>query len=240
MFRNTRETPMKAWRSASSYGCLLLGLFHCIPISAESSAPDPDIAARQAYVTGQPPRIAPLSHDSYGTEALSMVNELRASLDLPPGTDISEYFATMLRHPQLMQRQIEMSKLLFNGELSPRDRELAILRVAWLLRAPYEWGEHVHVGKRLAGLSTEDIERVTVGSSATGWTEHERALLRAVEELLADAMISDETWAILARGLNDKQLLEFPLLVGFYQSIAYLQNSVRFRLGPGNVGLTER
>ena len=129
----------------------------------------------------------------------------------------------------LLRRHGDACLAAFGGRLLARVR-IAVGGQHRPVRVPAV-GEHVHVGKRLAGLSTEDIERVTVGSSATGWTEHERALLRAVEELLADAMISDETWAILARGLNDKQLLEFPLLVGFYQSIAYLQNSVRFRLG---------
>jgi len=223
-------------------GCQCIALALVLGPAATAGQTDAaaDIAAREATITGQPPRVVPLTPEEYGAEAVAMVNELRASVDVPPASDVGEYFATMLRHPDLMQRQIEMSKLLFQGALPVRDRELAILRVAWLLQAPYEWGEHVQVGRRLAGLTTEEIERVTVGSTAPGWTGHERAILRAVEELLADAMISDDTWAMLAGGLNDKQLLEFPVLVGFYQGIAYLQNSVRFRLGPGNDGLMER
>ena len=35
--------------------------------------------------------------------------------------------------------------LLLDGRLSPRDRELLILRTAWNVRSSYEWGNHVPV-----------------------------------------------------------------------------------------------
>ena len=65
-------------------------------------------------------------------------------------------------------------------------------------------------------------------------------MLRGVEELLADFAISDRTWATLARTWNEAQLLEFTSMVGQYVVTAYIQNSVRSRLGEGNPGLTHR
>jgi hypothetical protein len=53
-------------------------------------------------------------------------------------------------------------------------------------------------------------------------------------------MISDDTWAELTQELDDKQLLELPLLVGQYQGVAYLQNSIRLQLSSGNRGLSGR
>lgn len=41
-------------------------------------------------------------------------------------------------------------------------------------------------------------------------------MLEAVEELYDDAMISDETWSRLSEFLTDKELLELPLLAGYY------------------------
>jgi 4-carboxymuconolactone decarboxylase len=114
-----------------------------------------------------------------------------------------------------------------------------ILRTAWLCQAPYAWGEHVRVGKRF-GLNAEDVERVTQGSSASGWDEDERALLRATEELHSDAMISDATWEILSKRLDDKQLFELPVLGGQFTTVAYFQNALRLRLAPDNIGLRAR
>src|SRR5205085_12079527 len=97
-------------------------------------------------------------------------------------------------------------QLVGHGALTPRDRELAILRLSWLLQAPYEFGEHVGTAKRMCDMTTEEVERVLVGSTAPGWNDRDRAIIRAVEELLQDAMISDETWATLAEHLDEKQL----------------------------------
>jgi 4-carboxymuconolactone decarboxylase len=198
-----------------------------------------DTHAREALITGKPPRIAPLKPSELGKEASESAAALRRAAKAPPSDEVTEFTATMLRHPVLYQRHTELAFALYGGALMPRDRELAILRTGWLLQAPYEWGEHVKVGKRV-GLTSEEIERITQGSSAPGWDEHDRAVIRAAEELRENAMISDETWATLSRKLDEKQLLELPLLVGQYQGLAYLQNSLRFRLIAGNLGLSAR
>jgi sugar lactone lactonase YvrE len=44
----------------------------------------------------------------------------------------------------------------------------------------------------------------------------------------------------LARTLNDKHLIELPMLIGAYQMIAYVQHSLRIRLRPGNQGMQLR
>jgi alkylhydroperoxidase family enzyme len=137
-----------------------------------------------------------------------------------------------------MTAHLTLANYLFRGSLPVRDRELAILRAAWLCKAPFEWGEHVKIFKRLGRGTEAEVLRVRQGGDAPGWTDHEAAVIRAVDEFLTDAMISDPTWAVLARGWSEPQLLEFPILVGQYLGVAFLQNSIRVRLMPGNPGLT--
>lgn len=197
-----------------------------------------DIDVRESEITGKPQRISALKTDDFDADASALVARIRQSLGL--GTDkIPEVFGLMLRHPGLFRCQIDMGIQLFQGELSARERELAILRVGWWCRAPYEWGEHVAIAKR-CGVSGEEIERITLGSSAPGWSEHERAILRAVEELLGNQMICDSTWETLARTWTERQLIEFPILVGQYFTTALQQNSLRVRLADDNVGLRQR
>ena len=206
-----------------------------------SVALDESTAERQDLIIGRPPRIEPLSVSEFTEEAQIMNHEIRVAFNLPLDLPPWEYLATVLRHPGLFRKHNDLAvQLISKGALSPRDRELAILRLGWLLQAPYEFGEHVGTAKRMCGMTTEEIERVIVGSTAPGWSDYERAIIRAVEELVEDAMISDETWATLAAHMNDKQLLELPVLVGQYQGVAYLQNSVRARLMDGNSGLAAR
>jgi 4-carboxymuconolactone decarboxylase len=201
--------------------------------------PSADERARETLILGKPPRIAPLKPSELGKEAAESALALRKAASAPLSDDVTEFTATMLRHPALYQRHTELAFQLYGGALSPRDRELLILRTGWLCKAPYEWGEHVKIGKRV-GLTAEEIARVISGSTAPGWDENDSALLSAVEQLIENAMISDETWAVLERRLDVKQLIELPILVGQYQGLAYLQNALRLRLIAGNPGLSAR
>jgi alkylhydroperoxidase family enzyme len=202
------------------------------------------IAAREAEVLGKAPRVQPLKSEEIADATL----EIRLHMKRASGQDhfemradnVPEVLLIMLRHPELCRKHTDLGLfLLGSGTLSPRDRELAVLRVAWLCQAPYEWGEHVAVAKS-QGMTSEEVERITVGSAAAGWSEHDCAILRAVEELLTTAMISDETWAMLARTLDEQQLIELPVLIGQYQGTAYFQNALRLRLQDHNPGLSAR
>ena len=221
-----------------------------------------DLQRREALVLGDGPRIPPLQVDELTGDLLKIVAQMiqvntalasreREALtelmsDQSPeasAADISnlpEIVRTMLRHPDLFSRHTEVGiQLLCKGTLSKRDRELAVLRIGWLCQAPYEWGEHVIVAKSV-GIEKHEIERITQGSDAPGWSEHEQAILRAAEELYRDAMISDATWETLSKRLDDRQLIELPILIGQYQAVAYYQNSLRLRLHSGNLGLKAR
>jgi alkylhydroperoxidase family enzyme len=208
-------------------------------VDARSGCDAAAIAAREAEITGKPQRIEPLAIEELNGDAKALVARIRASTGSTPDADVPEYFRTMVKHPEIFRCQLEMGTAIFKGTLPPRERELAVLRVGWLLRAPYEWGEHVAIGKRY-GITAEEIERVIVGSAAPGWSEHDAAILSAVEQLLADQTISDATWATLARTWSEPQLIEFPMMVGQYVATGLVQNALRMRLGPGNPGLTLR
>lgn len=197
-----------------------------------------DIDARESEIIGKPQRIKSLTTEEVHEEDKVQITKIHQSLNNTM-TEISHVFRLMLQHPGLFQCQIDTALQLFeNGLISPRDRELAILRVAWWSRAPYEWGEHVRIAKRCE-ITNEEIARVQKGSSALGWNDHDRAIICGVEELLGDQMISDETWAVLRRTWNEKQLIEFPYLVGQYFLIAMLQNSLRVGLDRHNIGLRQ-
>lgn len=208
-------------------------------MSAEPGG-DLNIDKRMEEVVGKAPRIAPLEEDQLTDDAYRLAKEIRAAFGIPEDGYMPESFRMMLVHPKLFQAQLTMGIALAAGTISPRERELAVLRSAWICGAPYEWGEHVDLGKQRAGLTTEEVERCTQGSKAAGWSEHDRAIMKGVEELHMHHTISDETWAVLAKSWNDQQLTEFPLLVGIYTATAMLQNSLRYRLAENNPGLAHR
>jgi 4-carboxymuconolactone decarboxylase len=206
---------------------------------------DPEIlalaAARDAHIQGKPRRVEPLPEHAW-TEEMQVINtDMKTAAGIPQNGYMPEFFAIMLRHPKLFRGHSDLAMVLMaGGDLSVRDRELAVLRIGWICQAPYEWNAHVDMAKRFSALNEEEIERVITGSSAPGWSEHDAAVLRAVEELIADAMITDETWATLAKIYDERKFLELPILIGQYLGVAFLQNSIRARLMPGHIGLSAR
>ncbi len=204
-----------------------------------SGPEDFDIDAREAQVVGNP-RIGPLAAEEFTDEARKLVEETFAQFGAIDKSDIPVIFGTMFKHPGLYRTQMQLGvELSSNGFIPSRERELAVLRVAWLSRAPFEWGEHVVYGKK-SGLSDQDVERVTLGSDVPGWSEHDRAVMRAVEELMGDYAISNETWDILAKSWTEAQLMELPGVVGAYIMAALIYNTIRFDLLEGNSGLRRR
>ncbi len=198
-----------------------------------------DVTAREAYITGQPPRIAPLPAEERSAEQQQILNDISMVVVdgvRKPREDVVS-LEILIRHANLYLAHMGFGgKFLSDGEISIRDRELAVLRIGWLSQAPFEWGAHVKIAKR-NGVTSEEVARIKEGSDAEGWTDHERALIRAMEELHFNSMITDETWALLAKSYNEKQLIEIVLMAGQYKTVAYLQNSLRLPIPPGKEGL---
>ena len=181
------------------------------------------------------PRITPLSESDWDDKTRELVESASAGA---VGAGAPNIFTTLVRHRRLFRRWSAFGGVLLTGTLPARDRELVILRTGWLCRAAYEWGQHVRLG-RLAGLSDEEIGRVVDGPGAEGWTDIEAALLRATDELHADACISEATWAILAANFSPEQLIELPMLVGQYHLVAFTVNSLGVQREPGVAGFPD-
>lgn len=169
------------------------------------------------------PRVAPLSDAKIDPEIRQRIGD----------GPVLNIFRTLAHHPKLMKRWLVFGNhVLGHSTLPPRERELVILRIGWLCRAGYEWGQHVRIG-RAAGLSDAEIERIPRGADAPGWSDLERALLRATDELHEDAFVSDATWAALSQHLDTRQLMDLVFTVGQYQLVSMALNTFGVQPEPG-------
>jgi 4-carboxymuconolactone decarboxylase len=161
-------------------------------------------------------RLAPLTADQWDDAAT------RAVADFLPeerrnARDAGNILATLARHPELCRAFLRFSGyLLTRSTLSPRLRELVILRIAHRRSCAYEWNHHVDIGKRV-GLSDADITAAQTGAAAD---EFDRVVLGAVDELDEKTNLSDHTWAALSEQLDEKQLMDFIFTVGGYAALA--------------------
>jgi alkylhydroperoxidase family enzyme len=123
-------------------------------------------------------------------------------------------------HPELARAyNFFTGQMLYGSTLTPRQRELAVLRVAAVRDSEYEWAQHAATATD-NGIEADEVARIGAGPDAPGWTDLERALLRAVDELVGDALISDETWSVLAGEFDERQLMDLVFTVGLYDVFA--------------------
>ena len=116
--------------------------------------------------------------------------------------------------------------ILGEQELESKLRELAILRIAQLRQARYEWDQHVVIAGT-AGVRPEQIESIAKGEVAASCFEsRERLVLEAATELVLDANVSDATLARLSRELPPRQIVELLLACGVYEALAKLMNAL--------------
>jgi alkylhydroperoxidase family enzyme len=127
---------------------------------------------------------------------------------------------TLARHPALAHAFHTFNGyILFASTLSPRQRELLVLRLAAIRQSAYEWEQHAVLAGDV-GLDVDDIARIAEGPDAPGWSPLEAAMLRAVDELVRDGMVGEPTWQVLAGAFDQQQLMDLVFTVGAYETLA--------------------
>lgn len=170
------------------------------------------------------PRVSPLDESEWDDEQRDVVGPL-----VRDGR-VLNIFGTLARHPKLFKRWLVFANhVLEKSTIPPREREILILRIGWLCRSGYEWGQHVRIGKA-RGLTDEEITRITQGPDAPGWSASDAALLRAVDELRDDAFIRDATWNTLCEHFEEQQLMDIVFTVGQYQLVSMTLNTLGVQL----------
>lgn len=149
---------------------------------------------------------------------------------------IPNIMTTLARHSKLFKRwRVFANHILFKSSLPARDREILILRIGWLCQSEYEWGQHVVIGKQ-CGLSDEEIQKIIKGPDALGLDPFDATLLRAVDELYADAFISNITWEKLSERYSTHQLMDLIFTVGQYNLVSMALNTLGIPLDEGIKG----
>jgi alkylhydroperoxidase family enzyme len=130
-------------------------------------------------------------------------------------------FKTMAHAPQFMYDWLRMaSPLLTNGlVLSPRLREIAILRVAQNTRSEYEFGQHIPIA-RAAGLTDEEIAALQNYDEDGDFSELEKAVIQYVDSVAAFGPDSPDHARELKRWLSDRELLDLSIVIGHWLMVA--------------------
>jgi 4-carboxymuconolactone decarboxylase len=146
---------------------------------------------------------------------------------------VPNLYATLVVHTRFYEPRLRFgSYIQRDSRLPPQTRELLILRTAWLAKSEYEWAHHA-VFARDAGFTEAEIASVASGPRAGNWSDEQRALLQAADELRREALISAATWKTLAQHYDTAGMIEIIYTVGGYAMTAMAINSLGIQVEEG-------
>ena len=203
---------------------MLAGVLNSARVQLEPGWTSPLPTSPPAHVIGRE-RTPALRLRIEAVELATAAPEIRAMLD-PSGSgrDVAAVYRTFARHPKLYPpRQILSEYIRTKSTLSPRVREMLILRVGWRCRSAYEWAAHAPAGRR-AGLTDAQL-RMLAAEGYDGWSASDGAIVRAADELFDADTIADDTWKALDDQFDERQLLDVLITTGGYRMVSMALNT---------------
>jgi 4-carboxymuconolactone decarboxylase len=166
------------------------------------------------------PRISLPSDEELSPEICEVLSKL------PP----LNVFRIMGRVPESFRPFLEFAfSILARSEFDTRKREIAVLRVAHVTQAHYEWVQHVAVA-RGAGVTQEEIDRIGVDGPVGGLDEEGNLLCRVADEISRDVRLSDEALAAIIGRYGERQALELILCCAYFNMLSRVLESARVPL----------
>ncbi|GAB0105176.1 hypothetical protein JMUB6875_41540 [Nocardia sp. JMUB6875] len=116
--------------------------------------------------------------------------------------------------------------------------ELVTLRATWNAGSQYHRGHHGRAAE-FAGLSPAEIDRVAAGPEDSGWSEDQRLVLCAVDDLQIYRRVGDDTWKRLTVRFTTWQIHDILVIVANYETLCMALNSfgIRFEENAWRGGL---
>ena len=142
-------------------------------------------------------------------------------------------FAALLHSPELARRVAETGHYVrFERPLTEAERELAIITVARMLDAQYEWAAHAVLARK-AGVRDEVIAAVRERRAPAGLTPAEAQVHAYAVALLREHRVSDEAFAGLQKRFSLEGLVDLTATIGYYAMIACALNAFAIEPMPG-------
>ncbi|MEX2293552.1 MAG: carboxymuconolactone decarboxylase family protein [Acidimicrobiales bacterium] len=169
------------------------------------------------------PRIPPIPPRDWSPVMKTATAPLTPATPRPPGQPRGlNILGTFAHHPDLATAFWVFNGYLLNrSRLSQRQIELAVLRVAHVRGSAYEWHQHLFAA-RACGITEQEIEAIRDTDRRHPWPAVDGAILAAVDELIADGTVAEETWSVLSTALDHQQVLDLVYTVGAYVAIAMM------------------
>lgn len=170
-----------------------------------------------------------------GNQAPQEVQEIFKQVE-GKGARVLNLYRAIANSPNVLRNFMRLGiSLLSWTKLSPKLRELAILRVASLSGSEYEWTQHVPIAQG-AGVSLEQIDAIGNWKESDCFDDEERAVLQYTDEVARNIKVKNKTFKALQRHLSEQELVELTLSVGYWGMVARVLVSLQVEIEGRSLG----
>jgi len=146
------------------------------------------------------------------------------------GHTVVNLFRALAHAPKICEYFMKFgNKILFQGNISPQLRELAILAVSHATDAIYERTKHEAIALK-EGVSQAQVDAMKQYQTAAVFDEQERAVIRYADEVSRNVRASDEAFEALRAHFNESGLVELTATVGFYNMVSRILENLQVDL----------
>jgi len=138
------------------------------------------------------------------------------------GARIMNFYKVVANSPHVARNVIRLgNSLIGRTTLSPKLRELTIMRIAKLCDCEYEWVQHTPVALQ-CGVSRVQLDAIGCWKESNNFDDEERAILQYVDEVAQNVKVADATFEALKKYLNEQHIVEITLAIGWWGMLARL------------------
>jgi len=145
---------------------------------------------------------------------------LIATIKSERGGRLLHLYRALLNSPPVAEGWLKLfTAIRQKAKLGGRYRELAILRVALLNDAEYEYRAHVPFALK-DGMSQEQIDALAAWQVSKGFDDRERAVLAYTDCMTRGVRVPDPIFAAVRRHFDDREVVELTATIAGYNLVS--------------------
>ncbi len=161
------------------------------------------------------PRVAYVD-DSTHPEAAVLAQRIREER----GGKLLDLYKVLLNSPPVAEGWLKLlTAIRQQCKLPGRDRELAILRIAVLNDAPYEFDQHVPFALK-EGTTEAQIAALRVAVIGDAFNVRERAVLAYTDAMTRDIRVKDAVFDALRPYFDEREIVELTATIAAYNLVS--------------------
>ena len=177
-------------------------------------------------------RLPVLTEDKLDDAQRTLLESMRSG---PRGgrVRLSGPFGVYMHAPQYGELTQQLGAFVrFNTSVEARLSEFAIICIARIWRAQYEWHAHAPIAEK-AGVSPQTIRDIKAGRTPTKAAKDERAIWDFVQDLHKRRRVSEHNYKRVHAVLGDKGMVELVGILGYYTAVSMVLNVFNVPLQDG-------